>query len=39
MEHLNKTEKVLLQDIQQKEDKGAIEQADLEEQETNNGIF
>jgi hypothetical protein len=27
------------EDIQQKEGKGGIEQADLEEQETNNGIF
>jgi hypothetical protein len=37
MEHLNKTEKALLQDIQQKEDKDKRKQEDIEEQ--TNGVF
>jgi hypothetical protein len=36
MDHLNKTEKVLLQDIQKKEDRDKENQ---EEQDTHNGIF
>ena len=38
MNHLNKTEKALLQDIKQNEDKPEQEE-DVEEQKTTNGIF
>ena len=38
MDHLNKTETGLLQDIKQKEDK-PDQGEDVEEQETTNGIF
>lgn len=37
MEHLNKTEKVLLHDI--KEDKEKVHEKDVELQKTTNGIF
>ena len=37
MDHLNKTEKALLQDIKQKE--GKEEEQDIEEQTTTNGVF
>ena len=39
MNHLNKTEKALLQDIKQKEDKPEQEEEDVEQQKTTNGIF
>jgi hypothetical protein len=41
MDHLNKREKGLLQDIKQKEDKEAEQQPeeDIESQKTTNGIF
>ena len=38
MNHLNKTEKALLQDIKQNEDKPEQEE-DVEQQKTTNGIF
>jgi hemerythrin-like domain-containing protein len=37
MDHLNKTEKALLQDIKQKE--GKEEEQNIEEQTTTNGVF
>ena len=37
IDHLNKTEKALLQDIKQKE--GKEEEKDIEEQTTTNGVF
>jgi hypothetical protein len=39
MEHLNKPEKGQLHDVQQKEEKDTIEQADIEGRKTNNGLF
>jgi hypothetical protein len=39
MDHLNKSEKALLQDIQQKEDKPEQQEEDIEQQKTTNGIF
>jgi hypothetical protein len=41
MDHLNKSEKALLQDIKQKEDNGTDqeEEEDIESQKTTNGIF
>jgi uncharacterized membrane protein affecting hemolysin expression len=40
MDHLNTTEKKLLQDIKQKKDKEAEQQEeDIESQKTNNGII
>jgi hemerythrin-like domain-containing protein len=40
MDHLNKSEKSLLQDIEQKEDKETEQQEeDIEQQNTTNGIF
>jgi IS30 family transposase len=40
MDHLNKSEKALLQDIKQKEGKGEEQQeGDIEQQKTTNGIF
>jgi hypothetical protein len=39
MDHLNTTEKKLLQDIKQNKDKEAEQQEDIESQKTNNGII
>ena len=39
MDHLNKSEKVLIQDIKQKEDKPEQQEEDIESQKTINGIF
>ena len=39
MDHLNKSEKALLQDIKQKEDKPEQYEEDIEQQKTTNGIF
>ena len=40
MDHLNKSEKALLQDIKQKEDKTEqLQEKDVEQQKTTNGIF
>ena len=39
MNHLNNSEKALLQDIKQKEDKPEQEEEDVEQQKTTNGIF
>ena len=41
MDHLNKSEKALLQDIKQKEDRETEQQEDedIEQQKTTNGIF
>jgi hypothetical protein len=37
MDHLNTTEKKLLQDVKQKD--GQVEEEDIEQQKTSNGIF
>jgi len=39
MEYLNKTEKVLLQNIQQKEDIDKTKQEDIDQQKTTNSMF
>jgi hypothetical protein len=40
MDHLNKSDKALLQDIKQKDGKGVEQQeGDIEQQKTTNGIF
>jgi hemerythrin-like domain-containing protein len=39
MDHLNKTEKALLQDIKQKEGKEEQQEEDIGQQKTHNGIF
>jgi hypothetical protein len=39
MDHLNKSEKALLQDIKQEEDKTEQQEEDIDLQKTNNEIF
>jgi hypothetical protein len=39
MDHLNKTEKVLLQDIKEKEDQNNEPSETQEDKETTNGVF
>ena len=39
MDHLNKSEKALPQDIKQKEDKTEQQEEDIESEKTTNGIF